>query len=77
MNASVAVLDVSAIPFWRRLSTVLQALDALPSGQALDLVIDLDPWPLKEHLDVTRAGRFTWQVVESGPLAWRVRLKHL
>lgn len=74
VNSAVPLLDVSAIPFWRRLSAVTQALDDLPQGSSIDLSVDLDPWPLKMHLDLTRAGMFGWRLLEDGPLRWTVRV---
>jgi uncharacterized protein (DUF2249 family) len=69
------VVDVRTVPFWRRLPLILQAFDQLDSGDAIELVVDLDPWPLQGHLDVTRAGQCDWQVLEAGPQTWRVRLQ--
>lgn len=77
MNPAVMVLDVSDMPLWRRLPSILRALDALAEGSAIDLVVDLDPWPLKDHLEHTRAGRFEWCVMDDGPERWRVRVQRL
>jgi uncharacterized protein (DUF2249 family) len=68
------VFDVRDMPFWRRLPSILQAFDALEPGTAIELVVDLDPWPLKSYLQSTREGAFDWQVIEDGPAVWRVRL---
>jgi uncharacterized protein (DUF2249 family) len=38
-------------------------------------VVEIDPWPLRAHLEATRAGEWEWQEIESGPLVWRVRLQ--
>jgi uncharacterized protein (DUF2249 family) len=74
MNAPSIVVDVRSMPFWHRLPAIMQALDRLLVGQALDVVVDLDPWPLQAHLDLTRPGQCTWQMLEAGPQCWRVRL---
>lgn len=63
------------MPLWRRLSSILQAFDGLAPGEALELVVDLDPWPLRAHLDLTRPGECAWQMLEDGPECWRVRLQ--
>ena len=52
----------------------MQAFDRLLAGQALDVLVDMDPWPLHTHLDLTRPGQCTWHLLESGPECWRVRL---
>jgi uncharacterized protein (DUF2249 family) len=66
------ILDVRDIPFWRRLESILAALDRLPQGAGLELVADLDPWPLRSYLEATRGGDLTWAYLESGPHVWRV-----
>jgi uncharacterized protein (DUF2249 family) len=72
--SSLNVIDVRDMPFWRRLPSILQAFDAMPPGETMELVADLDPWPLKSYLETTRAGQCDWQVLEDGPTTWRVRL---
>jgi uncharacterized protein (DUF2249 family) len=68
-------LDVRQIPFWRRLDAVLLACDRLDGDEALELLVDIDPWPLRSYLDATRNPSFTWEVLENGPDTWRVRLR--
>jgi len=47
-------LDVRQIPFWHRLDAVLAACDRLDDDEALELLVDIDPWPLRSYLDATR-----------------------
>jgi uncharacterized protein (DUF2249 family) len=68
-------LDVRHIPFWHRLDAILRAFDRLGQGEALELLVDIDPWPLRTYLEATRAVPFDWQYLESGPQTWRVRLR--
>lgn len=75
--SATTVIDVRDVPFWRRLPSILQAVDALAPGEALELWVDIDPWPLRAHLDATRAGQWQWQEIESGPQVWRVRLQRV
>lgn len=70
-------LDVRQIPFWHRLDAILRAFDRLGEGEALELLVDIDPWPLRSYLEATRAVPFDWQYLESGPTSWRVRLRRL
>ena len=77
MSGQSTVIDVRSMPLWHRLSSILQTLDRLLPGDALEVVVDLDPWPLRAHLDLTRPGECTWQMVEDGPECWRVRLQRV
>ncbi len=71
------VVDVRHVPLWQRLPSILQAFDQLTVGTAIELVVDLDPWPLRSYFEATRAGACDWQPIESGPEVWRVRLSRL
>ncbi|HEX9044513.1 MAG TPA: DUF2249 domain-containing protein [Candidatus Limnocylindrales bacterium] len=68
------VLDVRTIPPVTRHSLIFSTLDELAPGQALELVNDHDPKPLYYQLQAERAGRFSWDYLESGPSVWRVRI---
>jgi uncharacterized protein (DUF2249 family) len=77
VTVHTTVVDVCRVPLWRRLPSILSAFDALAPGDAIELVVDLDPWPLRSYFDATRAGACDWLVIESGPQNWRVRLIRL
>jgi uncharacterized protein (DUF2249 family) len=75
VTAHTIVVDIRHVPLWRRLPSILAAFDALAPGDAIELVVDLDPWPLRSYVDATRGGLCEWQAIESGPQVWRVRLQ--
>ena len=77
VTAHTTVVDVRNVPLWRRLASILQAFDQLVVGDAIELVVDLDPWPLRSYFDATRAGACDWQAIESGPQSWRARVTRL
>lgn len=74
MTAHTTVVDVRSVPLWRRLASILRAFDQLAAGDAIELIVDLDPWPLRSYFEVTRSGACDWQSLEDGPQTWRVRL---
>lgn len=71
------VLDVRALPPPRRHELIFRTLDELPGGSAITLVNDHDPKPLHYQLEATRPGDFSWDYVERGPEAWRVRIARI
>lgn len=75
MNPAEQRLDVRHIPFWRRLDAVLAACDGLEGDETLELLVDIDPSPLRTYLEATRKPAFVWDVLEGGPDTWRVRLR--
>ena len=74
MSAHTTIVDVRHVPLWRRLPSILAAFDALAPGDAIELVVDLDPWPLRSYLEATRSGACDWRSIEDGPQTWRARL---
>jgi len=73
-TASPDVLDVRTLPPARRHQLIFATLDGLGVGQAVTLVNDHDPVPLRYQLEATRGEAFSWEAVEAGPTTWRVRI---
>ena len=68
------VLDVRSEPPIRRHGLIFETFDALAVGAAFVLVNDHDPKPLYYQLEATQPGHFSWDYLEQGPEAWRVRI---
>lgn len=71
---TTGVLDVRDIAPRERHTTVHDAFDALAVGAAFEVVDDRDPTPLFYAFEAECAGEFTWEALEQGPEAWRVRI---
>lgn len=67
-------LDVRVIPPRDKHPTIFRTFDALKSGQAMILVNDHDPRPLRYQLAAERPESFEWHYQEEGPTVWRVRI---
>lgn len=67
-------LDVRPIPPRDKHPSIFRAFDGLASGQALLLVNDHDPRPLRYQLMAERPGTFEWAYEAEGPEVWRVRI---
>lgn len=65
-------IDVTQIEPKIRHDTIFDRLDALSPGEALRLVVDHDPVPLRYQLDATRGRQFDWSPVMSGPEEWQI-----
>ncbi len=68
----VATLDVRRIPHAARHDRIFGRLGELASGEALGIVNDHDPVPLRHQLDALWPGGFSWTYAETGPELWRV-----
>ena len=69
-----AAIDLRMIAPLERHALVFGRFDALQAGQAMQLVNDHDPQPLRFQLDDRAFGQFEWAALESGPSVWRVQI---
>ena len=67
-------LDVRDIPPAQRHESIFAAYRTLGPGAGFVLVSDHDPLPLRYQFEVGHPGEFTWDYLEAGPQAWRVRI---
>ncbi len=68
------ILDVTPIPPAVRHDRIHAALDRLGPGEALELVVDHRPSPLRYELDATRPGQYRWEDGEGGPDRFTARI---
>jgi len=67
-------LDVRVIPPREKHPAIFETFDALGPGERFVLVNDHDPFPLRYQFEAERAGEFSWQYLEKGPVVWRVEI---
>ncbi|MBN9460173.1 MAG: DUF2249 domain-containing protein [Burkholderiales bacterium] len=67
-------LDVRQLIPMKRHSTIFSTWQNLAPGKSFVLINDHDPKPLYYQFDAEHHGKFTWDYIESGPEAWRVRI---
>ena len=67
-------IDVRTIPPYERHATIFGQFDDLEVGQALVIVNDHDPVPLRRQFDLRSPGQFQWSYLQAGPQLWRVQI---
>ncbi len=67
-------LDVRRLVHGRRHEIIFATYEGLAPGEGFVLVNDHDPQPLRYQFDAVHPGRYTWDYLERGPAAWRVRI---
>ena len=67
-------LDVRQLAHWQRHDVIFTAYRTLKPGAGFVLVNDHDPLPLRYQFEANYPGEFTWDYLEAGPKAWRVRI---
>lgn len=68
------VLDIRTIPPVQRHPLIFKQFEALTTDESFVLVNDHDPKPLYYQFQAERTDQFTWEYLEQGPEAWRVRI---
>ncbi|MDP1649264.1 MAG: DUF2249 domain-containing protein [Rubrivivax sp.] len=69
-----STIDIRAVAPRERHALIFTRFDALRPGQALQLVRDHDPQPLRYQLEDRSYGQFEWTYLEAGPDLWRVQI---
>ncbi len=72
--ATLVEIDVRNIPPYQRHQQIFAQVDALQVGQALQIVNDHDPVPLRRQLESRSPGQLQWAYVQAGPDLWRVQI---
>ena len=67
-------IDVREIAPRERHALIFARFDALQPGEALQLVNDHDPRPLRYQFEDRSPGRFDWTYLEAGPDLWHVQI---
>ena len=57
-----------------RQALIASCFDTLRAGDAVELLFDHDPTPLRHHFEDRAPGGFEWSPLEAGPDLWRVRI---
>lgn len=68
------ILDIRPLPPAQRHPLIFDRFEALASGESFILINDHNPKPLYYQFQAERPGEFTWEYLEEGPEAWRVRV---
>lgn len=66
------VIDVRELAPQQRHSKIFGSFDELLPGEAIEIVSDHDPLPLRRQFDSRSAGRFQWTYLQQGPAQWNV-----
>lgn len=74
MSTAVSVIDVRTIAPYERHAQIFGRLDELAAGQALQIVNDHDPVPLRRQLEARAPGQFQWAYLQAGPDLWQIEI---
>ena len=70
-------IDVRTIPGPQRHPLIFRTFESLAKDEALELINDHDPFPLRSQFNMMKRGQFDWTYLQQGPDLWRVRIGRL
>ena len=65
-------IDVRQIPGPQRHPLIFHTFETLQPGEALELINDHDPFPLRDQFHFMKRGQFTWDYLRED--VWHVRI---
>lgn len=74
MSTPPLELDIRVIPPREKHPAIFSTFDGLTTGQAMVIINDHDPRPLRYQFMAEHPEEFDWQYEEQGPTVWRVRI---
>lgn len=74
MTEFAARIDVRSVPPPQRHALIFSTFRGLAEGQALELVNDHDPVPLRRQFQVQAPGQYAWEDLQRGPDLWRAAI---
>jgi uncharacterized protein (DUF2249 family) len=73
-SSDTKTLDVRTLPPAQRHPLIFGTFHDLAPGESFVLINDHDPKPLYYQFKFEYEGQFSWEYLEQGPEAWRVRI---
>lgn len=74
MNSFAAVVNATEYPPHLKHKVIFETFTKLKSGEAMLLVNDHDPVPLRFQFDAMHPGTFDWDYVQQGPTVFQVKI---
>lgn len=70
-----STIDVRRIAPFERHGLIFERLGALAPGEALQLISDHDPVPLRAGIERQWPGQFECAHLDAGPVLWRLEIR--
>jgi uncharacterized protein (DUF2249 family) len=77
MNTFAATVNATEYPPQLKHKVIFETFNGLQSSEAMLLINDHDPMPLRFQFESMHKGAFTWDYLEQGPDVFRVRIGKL
>lgn len=73
----IVELDLRSIPPFERHLKIFNTWEGLHHGEAMRIINDHDPKPLRYQFEAEENGKYEWVYEEQGPKDWQVKIKRV
>ncbi len=77
MSEKIVTLDLRPLPPFERHEKIFQLWDGLIPGQAMRIINDHDPRPLRYQFEAEQKGKYEWTFEQAGPRDWIFVIKRV
>lgn len=74
MSQFKATVNATEYPPQLKHKTIFATFNSLEPGEAMLLINDHDPVPLRFQFEAMHSGGFTWEYIEQGPEMFQVKI---
>lgn len=74
MNSFAATVNATEYPPQLKHKVIFETFNGLASSEAMLLINDHDPMPLRFQFEAMHKGAFTWEYLEQGPAVFKVKI---
>ncbi|NGQ93966.1 DUF2249 domain-containing protein [Brevibacillus sp. SYP-B805] len=74
MNEFAATINAPDYPPHLKHKVIFDTFDKLKPGEAMLLINDHNPIPLRYQFESMHPGQFSWEYLEEGPAIFRVKI---
>jgi uncharacterized protein (DUF2249 family) len=77
MSQYTATVNATEYPPHLKHKVIFETFNNLKPSEAMLLVNDHDPKPLRFQFESMHSGQFTWEYIEEGPKTFQVKISKL
>lgn len=74
MSEFAATVNATEYPPHLKHRIIFETFDRLQPSEAMLLINDHDPVPLRYQFEAMHPGKFSWEYLERGPVTFRVKI---
>ena len=77
MSQFAATVNATEYPPHQKHKVIFETFNQLKPSEAMLLINDHDPVPLRFQFEAMHPGKFTWEYIEQGPVMFQVKIGKL